>query len=235
MLPFAKRSCSVLSAAVSLLVAGLLLTHRVLAFDKVHEHHRRKGTKFASGSDVRVYGRHFMLHVTFFITFLGISALVFSHIENWAYFDGIYFTVVSALTVGFGDFQPTTATGKAILFPVVVVLIAQLANIIGMIARFFKDRTQEVQDDWHRDFERTHQAEEDFRNPVPELEEELIFLQGVLRRVEMRRQLREIGASAITFLAFWLVGGAIFNRIEVSFDSDDQEISTQALGLVLRQ
>lgn len=39
--------------------------------------------------------------------FIAFEALVIYRIEGWEYFDTIYFCIVSAITVGFGDFAPT--------------------------------------------------------------------------------------------------------------------------------
>jgi len=50
--------------------------------------------------------------------------------------DGLYFSVVTMLTIGFGDFLPTTTATKVILFPFTILVIAQLANQVGMIIEF---------------------------------------------------------------------------------------------------
>jgi len=70
-----------------------------------------------------------------FVVVIGIMALVFSKIEGWYFFgessverlfpfldlpadpsllrtDGVYFSIVSTLTVGFGDFAPTKVSTK---------------------------------------------------------------------------------------------------------------------------
>lgn len=55
---------------------------------------------------------------------LAIEALIFSKIEGWSFFDGIYFSLVVALTIGYGDFSPTHASTKALLFPFAIITVA---------------------------------------------------------------------------------------------------------------
>jgi voltage-gated potassium channel Kch len=47
-----------------------------------------------------------------------VQAAVFTVLEDWAFLDGFYFAIVTMATVGYGDFAPTTPTGKlaAIVF-----------------------------------------------------------------------------------------------------------------------
>lgn len=40
------------------------------------------------------------------------GAAVFSYLEGWTYLDSLYFSAVTATTVGYGDFVPITAPGK---------------------------------------------------------------------------------------------------------------------------
>jgi potassium channel subfamily K len=59
---------------------------------------------------------------------LALNGLTFSKIEGWSYLEGIYFSVVALLSIGFGDFEPTHTSTKILLFPYVVTGIALLAN-----------------------------------------------------------------------------------------------------------
>jgi hypothetical protein len=123
--------------------------------------------------------------------------------------------VTTVLTVGFGDLHPTSTAARIVLFPFTILLIAQLANIIGMTARFFGERTRNMQEDWQRNIERRHHERRDAHNPTPDLTEELAFLEKIYRQVEMKEQLREISVSIAVFLTFWLIGAIIFWKIEV--------------------
>lgn len=48
-----------------------------------------------------------------FVVFWTIGALIFSQIEGWSYFDGIYFVYVVFTSIGFGDFAPKSSGGRA--------------------------------------------------------------------------------------------------------------------------
>lgn len=117
--------CAVVSVCGAGIISLLLLFHYLF-----------QGTSRSSDSEeskkIRVSGRHFMLSIISLITMLGVEALIFSKIEGWAYLDGIYFSVVSMLTIGFGDFEPTQTATRVLLFPFAILTIAQLANQVGM-------------------------------------------------------------------------------------------------------
>lgn len=74
-----------------------------------------------------------MLVVLVFVLSIGIQALVFSKLEGWLYLDGVYFSIVSCLTVGYGDLVPTRTSTKILLFPFALSAIALLANVVSLI------------------------------------------------------------------------------------------------------
>lgn len=55
---------------------------------------------------------------------LALEALIFSRIEGWGYFDGIYFSLVVSLTIGYGDYVPTHTSTKVLLFPFAIITVA---------------------------------------------------------------------------------------------------------------
>jgi potassium channel subfamily K len=84
-------------------------------------------------SEDKLEQRHFMLSILSFVSLLALEALVFSTLEHWPFFDGIYFATVSAFTIGFGDLVPTRLASRVLLFPFLVASIALLANQISMV------------------------------------------------------------------------------------------------------
>ena len=80
-----------------------------------------------------IYGQ-FWFAVGVFVLLLLIGAQIYHLSEGWSYFDSFYFTVVTATTIGYGDFAPHTTTGKAItmIFPFLAIGLAfYLFSITG--------------------------------------------------------------------------------------------------------
>ncbi|KZT43256.1 voltage-gated potassium channel [Sistotremastrum suecicum HHB10207 ss-3] len=200
--------CAVVSVILSGFITIALLIHWIVAFHPSQKEER------VTSSEVRITGRHFMLQVTWLVSAIGLGALIFSRIEDWLYFDGIYFMVVSSLTVGFGDFEPTTTAGRIILFPFLFFLVAQLANAIGMIIGFFSDKSKDAQSRHLAEMEKQYHERQDKQNPTPNLDEEIKFLDDVAKMEETKQQKRDIVRSVTYFVTFWLVGAAIFSQLE---------------------
>ncbi|KAL1608046.1 Potassium channel [Paraconiothyrium brasiliense] len=92
--------------------------------------------------------RTLILQTMVFFIWLGGGAAVFMRIEDdagqgWQYADSLYFCDVTVLTVGFGDFYPTTNLGRGIVFPFSVGGIITLALIVSSIYKFMRELGEE--------------------------------------------------------------------------------------------
>ncbi|KAI5115764.1 hypothetical protein M0805_001205 [Coniferiporia weirii] len=202
--------CAVISLLISAVIVALLLVHYFLLF--------RKGKGLPQSDlekEVRIAGRHFMLQNTLFISTIGILALFMSRVEKWTYLQGIYFSVVSFLTIGFGDFYPTKAVTQIVLFPFLLVGIVQLASLIDLIVRFFHARLAARHDRRHREFEKRRQEEEDALAHEPDLERELEFLRKLYTQSGKWKTAQDLSMNCVGFLVFWILGALIFSQIEV--------------------
>jgi voltage-gated potassium channel len=89
---------------------------------------------FAVVRFVRATGRAFRdpatrgLVISVFVVVAGGTAF-YTRYEGWSVVDSLYFTVVTLLTIGYGDLTPTTAASK--LFTVVYALVG-----VGLLASF---------------------------------------------------------------------------------------------------
>ncbi|KAF9730865.1 potassium channel [Paraphaeosphaeria minitans] len=92
--------------------------------------------------------RTLILQTMLFFIWLGGGAAAFMKIEDdagqgWGYADSLYFCDVTVLTVGFGDFYPTTDLGRGIVFPFSVGGIITLALIVSSIYKFMRELGEE--------------------------------------------------------------------------------------------
>ncbi|KAJ4473895.1 voltage-gated potassium channel [Lentinula aciculospora] len=202
------------SAVMSLLLATVILGLLLLHFFLVFARDKARGPPSENQIRVRIAGRHFMIQNTLFVTTIGLLALYMSRLEYWTYLQGIYFAIVSVLTVGFGDFYPTKVATQIVLFPFVLVAIVQLVSIIDMLIRFFRGRLASRRAERRREFERRRQEKENEIEKEPNLEQELEFLSRLYHETDKWKTMQDLVASCIGFIIFWLLGAVIFSQIE---------------------
>jgi potassium channel subfamily K len=180
--------------------------------------------------------REFMVQTLLFFLYLGIVSLIMSQVEGITYVDGIYFEVVTTLTIGFGDIAPQTAVMKVLIFPFTILGITLLALVVRNIVRLLSDRAHRRKLALkHRlkymlqEKKRTYNGYGSKLRPwaaippkPPKLErsatlqEELVKLRLEDWKRERRANLRSMAIGLIVFFIFWLVGAMIFSFVEVS-------------------
>ncbi|CAE7156995.1 unnamed protein product, partial [Rhizoctonia solani] len=205
------------SAVVSVIASGiilaLLLLHWILEFKRDPSQDDQPVTPTHTKVKIRVAGRHLMLQNTMLIALIALTALIFSRIENWTYLQGIYFTIVTFLTIGFGDFYPSKASTKVLLFPLGLLGVTLLASCISMIVSFFKEHQREHKAKARAEREKSwHMSQMQTENPS--LQREIAFLSELHNRQGWRQRTVDLTQSLIGFLVFWFVGAAIFGAVE---------------------
>lgn len=168
--------------------------------------------------------REFMIQTLIFFFFLGIAALIFSRAEQLTYVDGIYFMVVTTLTIGFGDITPHTAAMKVLIFPFTIIGISLLAVIVTSIIRLLSDRARRRKLQMKKLLKEKASEKKRKAAPGPGKLQRTLTLQEELRKLaeddwrkQMRADLRSIGIGLGVFFAFWFMGALIFNLLEVRF------------------
>ena len=165
--------------------------------------------------------REFMVQTLTFFSFLGISSLIFSRVESLTYVDGIYYTVVTTLTIGFGDITPHTAVMKVLTFPFTVIGISLLAVIVTSIVRLLSDRARRrklqmkklLKEKASEKKRKSAQAGKLQRSLT--LQEELHKLADDDWKRQIKASLRSVAVGLSVFFIFWLTGALIFHYIEV--------------------
>ena len=85
--------------------------------------------------------RTLMLQTIVFMVYLLLGALVYSHIEGWAFLDAVYWADFTSLTIGVGDsYTPKTHLGRSLLFPFALGGIIILGLVVGSIRSLVLDR-----------------------------------------------------------------------------------------------
>ncbi|WVQ71866.1 hypothetical protein IAR50_001408 [Cryptococcus sp. DSM 104548] len=196
--------CAVVSIVISGIICITLLFHYFLAFG-----HAKSDT-----SDIRNEGKRFMLSVTAFVSILAAQSLVFSEIEGWSYLDGIYMSVQTALTIGYGDLVPSTTAGKVLVFPFSVLTISQLGNEIALIIGFFSERAELRREKWRQQYEGAMHRQANSKRPKAGLTEEMALVYRINAREEMMNQLYDLMWSAFSLIVFWVLGALAFSQIE---------------------
>nr|ABU23834.1 potassium channel [Dothistroma septosporum] len=87
--------------------------------------------------------RTLMLQTMSFVAYELLGALVFSKVEGWKYLDAVYWSQVTLLTIGLGDFSPETNVGRGLLFPFAIGGILMVGLVIGSIRSLVLERGQE--------------------------------------------------------------------------------------------
>ena len=65
---------------------------------------------------------------------LTVGTIFYVVVEGWSPLDSLYFAVIAAATVGFGDFAPQTDLGKAFTIVYVLIGVGLLVLVLSRIA-----------------------------------------------------------------------------------------------------
>lgn len=84
--------------------------------------------------------RTLMLQTISFMAYLLVGAAIYSHVEGWKFLDAIYWADFTCLTVGTGDYAPSTHLGRSLLFPYAIGGIVTLGLVVGSIRSMVLDR-----------------------------------------------------------------------------------------------
>lgn len=78
-----------------------------------------------------------MVTVIIFIMFWLLGALVFMFTEDWSYFNSIYFCFLCLLTIGYGDYSPETAAGRAFFVIWAIGAVPLMSVILSTVGDLF--------------------------------------------------------------------------------------------------
>jgi len=85
-------------------------------------------------------GYIFWKAVTSWISVLSIGGLILGFLEGWSLIDSIYYSIITSVTLGYGDFTPTRPLTRLISVIFDPVVVAASGNVFGSFAAFLLDR-----------------------------------------------------------------------------------------------
>lgn len=207
--------CAILSVCLSGATGILLVAHLFVRFGTNHE-------------QLRFEGRTFILsELTLFGT-LAIEALIFSQLEGWSFLDGVYFSVVTVLTIGFGDLSPTRPATKVLLFPFAIVGFALLSNQLSLIVSVVGQRTKARRRQWYLNSVMAYQQyseQHDLLKPklsvdkkspsdANALKAEIARLHRMAEARQSVEDILDLTYSGLALVVFWVIGAVIFHYME---------------------
>jgi potassium channel subfamily K len=179
--------------------------------------------------------RTLMLQTMSFVTYLLLGALVYSHIEGWEYLNAVYWADVTLLTVGLGDYSPSTPLGQGLLFPFAIGGILMIGLVVGSIRSLVLDRGKEklslriVEKKRSKATRNVDERKQTIRislfatadfNTDPSLSqaqrrrEEFTAMRRVQAAGERERRWFALVTSGAFALLLWFVGAAVFQQTE---------------------
>lgn len=112
-----------------------------------------------SGFFVRVVNSGKLL-LLFSFTFLIAQSLIYAHFEEKSFFDAIWWALITATTVGYGDLYPATTGGR---FAAVTLVLGTLFFIIPMITASIVSRLIVNRDAF------THEEQEEMKDNLRQI------------------------------------------------------------------
>ncbi|KAJ6114940.1 hypothetical protein N7486_000718 [Penicillium sp. IBT 16267x] len=182
--------------------------------------------------------RTLMLQTIIFVIYLLAGAAVYAKIEGWRFLDAVYWADYTLLTIGIGNFAPSTHLGRGLLFPYAVGGILVLGLIISSIrtlmlehgrqkmadtlaARTRKFLVKEATSENNRlrslvpDLPSGHE-ETTKMNPSERRRREFITMRRIRQIASVQHKWISLIASLLVWMAMWLIGAVVFWRSEQS-------------------
>jgi hypothetical protein len=78
------------------------------------------------------------------VTMLASGTLFYRRVEGWDLLDSLYFSVITLTTVGYGDFSPSTTTGKIFTMFYIFIGIGIILGFVNAVAERSMEQRGEI-------------------------------------------------------------------------------------------
>lgn len=111
-----------------------------------------------------------------YILIMAGGIFIYHDVEGWGYLDSAYFMVITATTIGYGDFAPATDLGKLITMGYSFIGIAFVFYLISLIShRVFERRLKEKVED-------LREQKKDLKKEKKEIKSEKLAIKRLVRK-----------------------------------------------------
>lgn len=156
-----------------------------------------------------------------------LGGIVFAYIEDWTLTRGIYFTMVTMTTIGFGDFKPTHLSSKIILFFYALIGITIMGIFINsmrvVLVEFLQQKYMKRIENLSLNRFETISPKIASLFQKPKIFRKLGFTNRISESFQNEKNLenqqsrmlhRQLEFSILFFLVFWFFGALIFKYTE---------------------
>ena len=202
---------AIIAAVLSFVVTALMLVTVSVAYKGDH------GPEFK----LTLKQRTLMLQTISFLVHLLTGAGVYSRIEGWAFLDAMYWADFTLLTVGIGNYAPSTHLGRALLIPYAASGIISLGLLVSSIRATVLERGE--QRIARRILECEREKMVKWLNSPNSLggdaesgrgRSDFILMRKVQKIAKWKRLWTFLLVSCAAWLFLWLVGAVVFWRTE---------------------
>lgn len=179
--------------------------------------------------------RTLMLQTISFMIYMVGGAGVYAKIEGWMFLDALYFTNYTLLTVGIGDYAPSTHLGRGLLFPYAIGGIVILGLVIGSIRSLVLDRGKKKlgsrmvekkrelllkrmakrnNTDKLNPIQSKQHAEEVGMSERERRQAEFELMREIQQQSSTRQKWQALFISGSAWLFLWLIGAVVFYKAE---------------------